>query len=75
MQTLIVTYRTGDRLGRYPALRGKRLSKAVVQRKLDHLRSCQWDITEHTIHEDGMSRAEDDRQFRAMWRSERRRAA
>lgn len=75
MQTLIVIYQTCGRPAAYPALRGKRLSKKAVSRSLEHLRSCGWNITSHRIDEDGMSRAEDDRQFRSMWRSERRRAA
>jgi hypothetical protein len=76
MQTLIVTYKTVGGTGSYPALRGKRLSKKSIASTLDHLTNfCQWEIVRHRIDEDGMSRAEDNRQYRSLCRAERRRGA
>ena len=75
MQTLFVKHRTSDGFKFYPALRGKRLSKRAISNTLADLGRAQWDILFYSVQEDGMSRAEDERQFRSMCRSERRRAA
>lgn len=77
MQTLIVWYKLGgSTTGSYPANRSKRLSKKAIKQTLDNLiNNSKWDIPFYEVHEDGMSRADDNRQYRAMCSAERRRGA
>lgn len=75
MQTLFVKHRTADGFKFYPAMRAKRLSKRLIADTLANLISAQWDILFYSVQEDGMTRAEDERQYRSLCRAERRRAA
>lgn len=76
MQTLIVVAQYSFGRGvPYPALQGMRLSKKAVQGKLDHLKECGWDIAEHRIVTDQRTRADEERDYRAMCRAERLRGA
>jgi hypothetical protein len=70
MQTLMVRE---PRFGWYPALQDDVITPAVAAERVAYLRTCQWTITETRIVDDGKSRAESDREFRAEWAAERRR--
>lgn len=79
MQTLIVKYKTLSGTGSYPVVQWAKGSKYTPKdpesRAREWCASGQRDYISHRIHDDGRSRAEEERDYRAMCRAERLRGA
>ena len=79
MQTLIVKYKTVGGTGSYPVVQWAKGSKYTPKDPESTAREwcarSQWEYVSHRVCDDGRTRAEEERDYRAMCRGERLRCA